>query len=121
MAVAAGLDLRKGSLGHRAGEQVVEHQGPVLPARDRHLHPDDGAAGGAGGARQPIDVGYDLAGSRDLDGRALGAEYVLHIDDDQRGLARIDGLKAVQVAAAEDDAIDYVGGQLSRVHADLLA
>ena len=71
-------------------------------------------------ARQAIDVGHNLARRRNLAHRTLGAEHVLHVDHDQRSLMWLDRLEAVQAAAAKDDAIDHMGGQLGRVHTSLL-
>jgi hypothetical protein len=109
VAFAAGLDLREGALGDGRAEQIVEHQRPVLPACDRHLHPHHQPAGGAGRAREPIDVRHDLARGRDLDRRALGAKYILHVDYDQRGFVRRDRFEPMQTAAAKYDAVDHMG------------
>jgi len=119
VAFAAGLDLLERTLRDRGTEQVVEHQRPILPAGHGHLDPYDNAAAGARRAREPIDIGHDLARRRDFDRRALGAEDVLHVDNHQRGLARLDALKSVQTAAAKYDAIDHVGWQLCRMHGAL--
>ena len=55
---------------------------------------------------EPIDVGHDLARQRHLALMARLDEIVLHVDHQQRGLARVDDVERVQLAHARIHAVE---------------
>ena len=66
--------------------------------------------------RQPIDVGHDLPRGRDFALMALLDEVVLHVDHDQSGLARVDGIERMQLAQTRLHAFGGGLGNRDLVH-----
>ena len=70
--------------------------------------------------REPIDGWDDLSCHRDFDHCSRRAEDILHIDNNQRSLFRIDRLEGVESTATEENALEDLTGKLCRVHQALL-
>jgi hypothetical protein len=86
---------------------------------DRVLDPYDRAACRACRPGQTVDVRHDLARLCHL-GRLAGRhEAVLQIDDDQRGVRRIETVEGMQPAAAGQCALDRPGWNFDLMHGSL--
>ncbi len=107
VAVRAAGEARdvRGALRRR--EEIVVIEGPqAWPAfflGDGQHDPDDEAAPVAHGRGEPVDIGDDvLAGLDAID------EEVLHVDDEERRLRRIETVEDVEAAALLHDPVDHV-------------
>jgi hypothetical protein len=73
-------------------------------------HPHDHAARGPHRLGHAVDVRHDRPRQRHFKRKPLGHEVVLHVDNDQRGAAGLDGVVAQELALAANDALlDRVG------------
>ena len=95
---------------------------PVLPriVLEGGFDPDHRSAGLAHCLSETVDVGHDLFRHRTERVRnARQHEGVLHVDDDQGGLGRIEILVDMLAAAAFDDAVDDRLRDGQRMHRSL--
>ena len=121
------MELVAARAGREIGDEAlarlrIHHAEPFGP-RDRALFvhglldPEHLAAGAPHRGGEPVDRRHDLGRVRYVrGGDFLDAEAVLHVDDDQRGLARVEILMDMQPAAPQPRLFDGPVGDLDLMH-----
>ena len=110
---------RDGALAQFGGDEVVVETVPIAALAVAGVgagDPDDAHAERSELRVEPVDGGADRARDRHFRRRARLDECVLHVDNDERGLGRVERIEQVEPVAPSQHPVDDLFANLYVMH-----